>query len=318
MKNEKVLIRTIAGLGVDSATSYLDFLVNKNDTLLFGTHNRSYNASVSGQFFKTKFLLKHEELALGANNLELIDRESIRQYLHSNFLNGRQKLKIIASHYKFIDYDYIFDDFYRVDIVPTNKNMMKLFLIFLYKFSLFPMTTPYEKQLSEIRGMNSFYDYSNLDPEDNYPLQLKLKRILRDNENGAGIKIPLFITFFAEENRSETDYEYFIEEYWKKFTRNMDVKFKTDCIIDAERYLFDETSEVIDALTSPYSDEFTKDEYDQIKRYNIKKVLGNLEILDELGYDDRLELLSDAEKKSWILQNFVPLMEKTKVEFNYK
>lgn len=308
MLNDKVMIRTMAGLGVDSATSYLDTLVNKNKSLLFGVNNRSRNVGLTGQLFKTHYINKKYDIdGIGVDNMNNADPKRVREYLYSAYLTTDTPLKIVPIHFQDLDYDYVFDEFRKVDISADEEFLVKLFIIFFHKFSLVLHSPLENKEKVE------FYDSVG----SQNPVQAKISSIYRQDPSA---KVPLLATYFAEHNRPEDDYDYFFSKYYLRLLKCVDLKhhFKTDEVISANDYLFEESTQALDQLVQYYSDQFTSDEYDVVRRYNIAKVFGNHAILELYGYDEKVELLSHSEKIIWLKSACVPMYEKFKDSIGYK
>lgn len=319
MKNDKILIRTVAGLGVDSATSYLNFLVNKDAEMLLFTNNRSKNSGVTGQLFKTTYINNAaDKEALGAEEITFADRDVVKDHLYKKYLSIDIPLKIVPSHYKDLDYDYIFDEFLKIDIVPTEQHLVKLFLLFFQKFSCHaqnPRETKYDGSVSLI----PFYDYN--DPISKYPLQAKLKSIIKSNDEGrSSVKIPLLATYFAEQGREDNDYEFFFTKTYMRLVKyiNVDKRFKTDLMVEADKYLFSESTEALESITDYYKECFNEEEFAFIRRYNLQKVFGNHEIIENYKYHESIDTLDHSSRIKWLIDTCVPVYEKYKEECGYK
>jgi hypothetical protein len=313
MFNDKVFIRTIAGLGVDSATAYLDTLVNKNKSLLFGVNNRSRNVGLTNQLFKTHYINKQSDRdGIGVDNMNDADPQKVREHLYSTYLSADRPLKIVPIHFQDLDYDYVFEEFRKVDISANEDFLAKLFVAFFHKFALV-LHAPFEKNVSGEKETVEFYSKEQADN----PVQTKIAAMY---EKDPKAKVPLLATYFAEHGKQEDDYEYFFKNYYTRFLRCVDLsrRFKSDTVIDANDYLFEESPKALDQLVEYYSDAFTKDEYDAVRRYNIVKVLGNHQILEDYGYIERVDSLSHSKRIEWLMKVCISKYEEYKESIGYK
>ena len=321
MFNDKILIRTIAGLGVDSATAYLEFLVNQGNSLQIHENNRSQNFGLTGQLFKTAYINKKADMdALGGvNELFFAKKEDIRKYLYEGYLNTSTKpLKIVPSHYKnALDYDFVFDEFRKVDITPSNNALVKIFILFFHKFAMFDCT-PYELDENANKIQIYFWDYNV--KENQNDIQKKIKGVFKSNAEGkTNIAVPLLETYFAEKNLQQDDYVSFFNSYFKRFANFTDVSklFKTETIIRAEDYIFNESNAALDALLEPYMEVIDSEKYKTVTQYNVAKVMGNFDILDNYGYDPKVEDMSNGDKLKWLMDNLIPRYEIYRKECGY-
>lgn len=313
MFNDKVMIRTIAGLGVDSATAYLDTLVNKNKSLFFGVNNRSRNVGLTGQLFKTHYINKQSDRdGIGCDNMNSADPKKVRDHLYATYMGVDRPLKIVPIHFQDLDYDYVFEEFRKVDISADEEFLAKLFIVFFHKFSLV-LHKPVENTVSGEKEKVLFYDKEDT----GNPVQSKIVEIYRKDPNA---KVPLLATYFAEHNRPEDDYDYFFGNYYMRFLKCVDLQhyFKTDEVISANDYLFEESTKALDQLVQYYSDAFTTQEYDVVRRYNISKVFGNHDILDQYGYQEKVDTLPHSERIAWLKRVCVQKYDEFKESVGYK
>jgi len=304
MFNDKVFIRTIAGLGVDSATAYLDTLVNKNKSLLYGFNNRSKNVGLTGQLFKTYYISRQlDRDAIGVETMNVADAKKVRDHLYSTYLTIEKPLKIVPIHFQNLDYDFVFDEFRKVDICATEKYLAKQFLIFFHKFALVAYD-PFELNSAGKKDRVLFYNGQSAQNK----VQSKITSLF---ERDLSVKVPLLVTYFAENGREEDDYEFFFKSYYLRFLKHVNHwrGFKTDEVIDADDYLFEESTKALDQLVQHYSECFTSEEYNAVKLYNTSKVFGNHEILESYAYTEKVEDLTHAEKMAWLMETCVPKYE---------
>lgn len=314
MFNDKVLIRSLPGLGVDSAAVVLDYLVNNNNNLNISSDNRSQaDSSISRQFFKLIYLSEDAQKFTGSKYLTEADPLLVKQYMYDNFLNNEKKLKIVTSHFQKFKYDIIFDQFTKIDIAVSKDFLIKTYLIFLYKYGMHKV----ERKLMHSKGQPvPFYD-PDLPSDPDNALQKKLKDMFSQMSETSTIGFPMFLCTLAEDNKAEDDYRYFFETTLDRMVRHITIPHSTEIIIDSENYLFDEGMKDLDLLVQPYTDYFNGKQYREIKKYILKKVFGNHQILDKLNYNSSVEFLSFEGKIEWLLKNCVGYLEDVKRQYGF-
>ena len=311
--NDKVLLRTLPGLGVDQAAVTLDFLVNKRNNMAITKDNRSKaDSSISRQFFKLAFLSQKAIDYTGSEYIMHADKQLIKQYMHDNFLNNNTKLKIVTSHFRRIDYDYIFDDFYKVDIAVNKDYLIKTYLIYFYKYALH-----IQDDYIIHSGGETIPFYNPLLPSRN-PLQAKLKEIFFKMANGdTTTRIPMYLFTLAEDNKAQDDFDFFFKDTLDRMIRYVNIPYKSNLQIDSENYLFDESLKSVDLLIERYDNQFSNNEYKQIRNYMTKKVIGNHEIIEKFNYNPSLEILSYDNKLEWLKKNCIPHIEQINKQCNF-